>query len=174
MLLLGRATRASASTFPSEIWVDRLSVLPVLSRGVARASQVSGPSLPCAPRSNTPPGVPSPCPLAGYGTAAFRYIGPLGTWDPWFSRPHSRGSHARRPTHRRYGYPHRRKALLPACRARLWPGGVLTHWTTYRISVGIATSFLSDQPCLVASNISIHIRQRKTLRGWVVVVMRKM
>jgi len=80
---------------------------------------------------------------------------PLGHLESPVSRPHSRGSHARRPTLRRYGYPHRRKALLPACRARLWPGGVLTHWTTYRISVGIATSFLSDQTCLVASNISL-------------------
>jgi len=69
----------------------------------------------------------------------------IAPWAPGIShvvsRPCPRGSHVRRPTHRRGGYPQRRKALLPACRAQLWPGGFRAHWTTYRISVGIATSF---------------------------------
>ena len=86
--------------------------------------------------------MPSPSFSCGHGTVAFRKDSSLGSWHFLFvSRPYPRGSHVRRPTHRRDGYPKRRKALLPACRAQLWPGGLRAHWTTYRISVGIATSF---------------------------------
>ena len=143
MLLLGRATRASASTFPSEI------------------GSTGSPSCRCSPEEwpgpprfldrpfrarhgRTPRQVCHPlAPLScGHGATAFRNDSPLGTWNFLFvSRPYPRGSHVRRPTHRRDSYPHRRKALLPACRAQLWPGGFRTHWTTHRISVGIATSF---------------------------------
>ena len=144
MLLLGRDSRASASAFPSEIWSPGLRLPGRTLRGVSRISQVTGPSSSCAPRSITPPGVPSPRPpfSCGHGATAFRNDSPLGTWNFLFvSRPYPRGSHVRRPTHRRDSHPQRRKALLPACRAQLWPGGFRTHWTTYRISVGIATSF---------------------------------
>jgi hypothetical protein len=141
MLLLGRDTRAPAFALPSEIGStgspscrcspEEWSGSPRLLGRPLRARHGQTPRQVChAPR-----------PVSGHGTAAFRNMRPLGTWELAVSWPYPRGSHVRRPTHHRDGYPQRRKALLPACRAQLWPGGFRTHWTTYRISAGIATSF---------------------------------
>ncbi len=142
MLLLGRVTRASASAYPSEMG-HRLSVSPDSFEEWSGPPRLLGRPL-RARRGQSPRQV---CHLlaplsSGHGATAFRNDSPLGTWNLFcVSRPYPRGSHVRRPTHRRDGYPQRRKALLPACRAQLWPGGFRAHWTTYRISVGIATSF---------------------------------
>ena len=50
---------------------------PVFARGVCRISQVTGPSLPCAPKSSTTPGAPSPRPYPG------RALLPSGLLTPW-------------------------------------------------------------------------------------------
>jgi len=143
MLLLGRVTQASASTYPSEIGL-RLSVSPDSFEEWSGPPRLLGRPLPARP-GQSPRQV---CHLLAHLSLAVMALLPSEMIAPWapgtshiVSRPYPRGSHVRRPTHRRDSYPQRRKALLPACRAQLWPGGFRTHWTTYRISVGIATSF---------------------------------
>ena len=42
--------------------------------------------------------------------------------------------------------PRTAQGLLPACRAQLWPGGIRTRWTTYRISE--RNTFLPNGPAL--------------------------
>ena len=49
----------------------------LLSRGVCRISQVTGPSLPCAPKSSTTPGASSSRPFL------MRTLPPSGILDPW-------------------------------------------------------------------------------------------
>ena len=167
MLLLGRVTQASASTYPSEIGL-RLSVSPDSFEEWSGPPRLLGRPLPARP-GQSPRQV---CHLLAHLSLAVMALLPSEMIAPWapgtshiVSRPYPRGSHVRRPTHRRDSYPQRRKALLPACRAQLWPGGFRTHWTTYRISVGIATSFHSDQPCLVASIITYVSVLTERLRG---------
>jgi hypothetical protein len=76
MLVLRRVTRAPATAFPLEMDI-RLSISRSFPRGVCRISQVIGPSLPCAPKSSTTPGVFSPRPLST------RTLLPSGILDPW-------------------------------------------------------------------------------------------
>ena len=104
---------------------------------------------------------------------------PPGHLEFVVSWPSPRGSLARRPTHRRTRCLVQRKALLPACRAQLWPGGIHTHWTANRISVGIATSFpfgpalpgrfsynTSSLPCPVVLVRSIVRFERRRIRDF--------
>jgi len=104
-------------------------------RGMIRISQLTGPSSSCAPRSYTPPDVPSPRPFTARGTTAFELRETLDIrYDP-ISRLHSRGSHARVPTHQPSGYPKNCKAHYRPAGLLLWSGGFRTHWTTHRFSL---------------------------------------
>ena len=140
VLVLGRDTQAPASALPLEIGY-RLSVPPDLfHRGIARISQFTGSSLPCVPRSTTPPGVPAARPLPPLALL------PSSVWGPsapgiFSFRSRLRGPHARTPTHQRSGYPVRCKACfrpagLSSGRAGLSPAG-----RRFRFCGSIVTSF---------------------------------
>ena len=150
MLLLCRVTRHPLPRTRRRFG-HRLSVPPDLPR--------SGQDLPgywavlfVRATVDTPRQVRHPLALSsGHGTAVFRLVEPLGhlgnmrfgAASPRLTRSHAYAS----PD----GYPLRRKASLPTCRAQLWPGGFRTRWTTHRISEVSSPPFPSDQPCLVAS-----------------------
>jgi len=65
----------------------------------------------------------------GGSAAAFKHSEVLGTWNMLFSMLVHRGSHACVPTRQHLRLPEMLQGSLPACRAQLWPNGVLTRWT---------------------------------------------
>ncbi len=92
---------------------------PLLSRGNARVSQVTGPSSSYVPWPSTSPTVPSPSPSRGDGPAAFRPFETLGcagivlsmAVSPWPTRS---PAYASTPP-----LPMTLQGWLPACRAQL-------------------------------------------------------
>jgi len=124
---------------------------PVSARGRARLSQVTGPSSCHVPWSATPPSAPPSCLLSTTSLL------PSGLPIPWaLGNPQFRGcTHTARVfACLRIAREHHcplAQGSLPACRARLWPGGFRTRWTTSRnFMIYRMSSFLSDQHFLVA------------------------
>ncbi len=74
--------------------------------------------------------VTSPC--NGDDASAFRNHDPLGAREPPVSGLCSRGPRPRVPTHHPVTSLPPKQGSLPACRARLLPGGLRTRWTTIR------------------------------------------
>jgi hypothetical protein len=75
-------------------------------------------------------------PHTGGGAAAFRHNETLGTGMLVFSELHSHGLHLRVPTHRRHGYPRRRKARYRPAGLRFGRAGFAPAGWVIRISRG--------------------------------------
>ena len=76
-LVLCRRTGAPASRFDAGDISTPAPLLPALSRGEKRVSQVPGPSSSCVPWSTTPPGAPTPRPFSVWSLL------PSGFPKPW-------------------------------------------------------------------------------------------
>ena len=107
---------------------------PRSCRGQTGASQVTGPSSSSVPRSSTPPRETPPRPYSGDAPCCLQ-----GWRPPGLPGRNHFGAASPRPTCSP-AYASIKSLLarlqgwLPACRARLWPGGIRTRWTTDRIS----------------------------------------
>ena len=116
-------------------WVSRRRSHTGLSRGDSGPPRVNWAVLLRACPGQTPPGRPDASPLPSWRwPCCLRWLkGPSAPGISALSRPLSRSPHVCAPTHHPPGLPRTAQGSLPACRAQLWPGGVGTRWTTYRI-----------------------------------------